>query len=50
MVRNNGVKIVLSVEEKRRLKNKAERHGLTVSQYMRMISLSAIERIKESKK
>ena len=47
MVRNNGVKVVLSQEEKRRLKNKAERHGLTVSQYMRMISLNAIESIKE---
>ena len=50
MVRNNRVNIILSNEKKRKLKNKAERHGLTISQYVRMISLNAIERIKENKK
>ena len=50
MIRNHDVKVRLSPEEKLKLKKKSSKLGLTVSQYIRMVSLNANTKIEEGKK
>jgi len=50
MKRNHDVKVKLSLDEKSNLEKKANRLGLKLTQYMRMVSLNVKTEVKENEK